>query len=91
MAVCPDGTVHGSVSGGCVEGAVYELAREVMTDGAPVLEHYGYSDDKAFAVGLTCGGELDVFVERVDRKSFPQLPGCRGRPQRTSSWSRHGG
>ncbi len=69
----PEGTVHGSVSGGCVEGAVYELAQEVMADGAPVLEHYGFSDTDAFAVGLTCGGELDVFVERVNRATFPEL------------------
>lgn len=73
MGVGPDGTVHGSVSGGCVEGAVYEIAREVVADGVPVLEHYGYSDDEAFAVGLTCGGELDVFVERFDRETFPQF------------------
>ncbi|RPF21792.1 XdhC family protein [Myceligenerans xiligouense] len=63
----------GSVSGGCVEGAVYDLASEVATTGTPVLERYGISDDDAFAVGLTCGGILDVFVERVDRTSFPDL------------------
>ncbi|WP_395656546.1 XdhC family protein [Nocardioides sp.] len=73
MGVTADGTVHGSVSGGCVEGAVYEIAREVLTDGVPVLEHYGYSDNEAFAVGLTCGGELDVFVERLDRGTFPHF------------------
>jgi xanthine dehydrogenase accessory factor len=73
MGVGPDGTVHGSVSGGCVEGAVYEIAREIVADGVPVLEHYGYSDDEAIAVGLTCGGELDVFVERLDRETFPHF------------------
>ncbi|MEP9362774.1 XdhC family protein [Nocardioides sp. CN2-186] len=73
MVVGPDGVVAGSVSGGCVEGAVYELAGEVITDGVSVLEHYGYSDSDAFAVGLTCGGELDVFVERISRDSFPEL------------------
>ncbi|PCK22055.1 XdhC family protein [Rhodococcus qingshengii] len=73
MVVGPEGTVYGSVSGGCVEGAVYELAREVIEGGEPVLEHYGYSDTDAFAVGLTCGGELDVFVERIDRNTFPEL------------------
>lgn len=73
MVVGPDGTVHGSVSGGCVEGAVYELAREVTADGVPVLEHYGFSNDDAFSVGLTCGGELDVFVERIDQETFPEL------------------
>ena len=65
--------VTGSVSGGCVEGAVYELALDVCRTGAPVYESYGVSDDDAFAVGLTCGGIIDVFVERVDRASFPEL------------------
>ena len=63
----------GSVSGGCVEGAVFDLASEVATTGKPELVRYGISDDDAFAVGLTCGGILDVFVERVDRESFPDL------------------
>src|SRR5437764_6586616 len=73
MLVGPDGTAVGSVSGGCVEGAVYELAEAVRSDRAPVLQRYGISDDDAFAVGLTCGGIIDVFVERVNRKSFPEL------------------
>lgn len=74
LVVAPDGAVAGSVSGGCVEGAVYDLATEVVADGAPVLQRYGISDDDAFAVGLTCGGILDVFVEPVSRLRFPQLP-----------------
>ncbi|MED5811094.1 XdhC family protein [Mycolicibacterium sp. 050232] len=73
MVVAPDGTVAGSVSGGCVEGAVYELATDVMTSGTPVLQRYGVSDDAAFEVGLTCGGILDVFVEPVSQKTFHQL------------------
>ncbi len=73
MLVGPDESAVGSVSGGCVEGAVYELAQAVVTSGEPVLERYGVSDDDAFAVGLTCGGILDVFVERVSRDSFPEL------------------
>jgi xanthine dehydrogenase accessory factor len=73
MLVGGDGSAHGSVSGGCVEGAVYDLAEQVVADGHPVLQRYGVSDDDAFAVGLTCGGILDVFVERVDRPSFPEL------------------
>lgn len=64
---------EGSVSGGCVEGAVYELAREVTASGTPVLRRYGVSDDDAFSVGLTCGGVLDVFVEPVSRAAFPEL------------------
>ncbi|RVW11600.1 XdhC/CoxI family protein [Prescottella agglutinans] len=73
MVVAPDGRVAGSVSGGCVEGAVYELASEVVATGDPVLERYGVSDEDAFAVGLTCGGILDVFVEPVSRRTFPDL------------------
>ena len=67
------GDVIGSVSGGCVEGAVYELATEVTESGQPVLQRYGFSDDDAFAVGLTCGGILDVFVEPVSKRTFPEL------------------
>jgi len=61
------------VSGGCVEGAVYDLAQEVLASGEPVLQRYGVSDDDAFAVGLTCGGILDVYVEKVSRETFPEL------------------
>jgi xanthine dehydrogenase accessory factor len=73
MVVAPDGSVSGSVSGGCVEGAVYELATDVARTGDPRLERYGVSDDDAFAVGLTCGGVIDVFVEAISRETFPQL------------------
>jgi xanthine dehydrogenase accessory factor len=73
MLVGPEGEAVGSVSGGCVEGAVYELARSVVASGEPVLQRYGISDDDAFAVGLTCGGILDVYVEKVDQDSFPEL------------------
>ncbi len=74
----------GSISGGCVEGAVYELASQVIETGVPVLETYGVSDDDAFAVGLTCGGILDVFVERVDKEQFAELGevGCCGAARR---------
>src|SRR6185312_8036797 len=73
MLVGPDESAVGSVSGGCVEGAVYELAQSVVEAGTPVLERYGVSDDDAFAVGLTCGGILDVFVEKVNQQTFPEL------------------
>src|SRR3954447_20909322 len=73
MLVGPDGTAVGSVSGGCVEGAVYDLGQEVVERGTPVLQRYGVSDDDAFAVGLTCGGILDVWVEKVSRETFPEL------------------
>ncbi|PPK70559.1 XdhC family protein [Actinokineospora auranticolor] len=73
MVVAADGTVAGSVSGGCVEGAVYEVGRDVLDTGRPVLQRYGVSDDDAFAVGLTCGGIIDIYVERVTREAFPEL------------------
>lgn len=65
VAVHPDGTVLGSVSGGCVEGAVVETCLTVLDGASPTLQTYGYSDDEAFAVGLTCGGTIHVFVEEV--------------------------
>ncbi|MFJ3026986.1 XdhC family protein [Streptomyces tendae] len=65
LAVDAEGTVVGSVSGGCVEGAVYELCRQALQDGETVLERFGYSDEDAFAVGLTCGGVIDVLVVPV--------------------------
>jgi xanthine dehydrogenase accessory factor len=73
MLVAADGTVTGSVSGGCVEGAVYELAQQVVEERTPVLQRYGITDDDAFAVGLTCGGIIDVYVEQVDSESMPEL------------------
>jgi xanthine dehydrogenase accessory factor len=73
MAVSADGEAVGSVSGGCVEGAVYELANEVRHSGRAVLQTYGVSDDDAFAVGLTCGGIIDILVEPVGHESFPEL------------------
>src|SRR5271165_3167877 len=78
MAVSAAGEVVGSVSGGCVEGAVYELATEVRATGQPVLRRYGISDDDAFAVGLTCGGIIDIFVEPVSRERFAELAGIAG-------------
>lgn len=73
MLLGPQGEAVGSVSGGCVEGAVYELAGEVVETGAPQLQRYGVSDDDALSVGLTCGGILDVLVESVSPESFPEL------------------
>ncbi|MGW3812518.1 XdhC family protein [Streptomyces sp. NPDC005046] len=65
LAVDSDGTAIGSVSGGCVEGAVYELCVQALEDGETVLERFGYSDDDAFAVGLTCGGVIDILITPV--------------------------
>ncbi|MGW1433273.1 XdhC family protein [Streptomyces sp. NPDC002431] len=65
LAVADDGTAVGSVSGGCVEGAVYELCVRALQDGRTVRERFGYDDEDAFAVGLTCGGVVDVLVTPV--------------------------
>lgn len=73
MIVRADGTVSGSVSGGCVESAVYALCEQVLDDGVPQLERFGFSDDEAFAAGLTCGGILDIFVERISIRMFAEL------------------
>ncbi len=66
MAVNEDGAVSGSVSGGCVEGAVVVEALEVIADGSRRMVTFGYSDDEAFAVGLTCGGTIHLFLETLD-------------------------
>ncbi|CAN3984156.1 XdhC family protein [Kitasatospora purpeofusca] len=73
LAVDADGEAIGSVSGGCVESAVYELCRAAIESGEPVLERFGYSDEDAFAVGLTCGGILDVFIQPVRPGADPAL------------------
>lgn len=71
LIVTPTGEVSGSVSGGCVEGAVYDVATQVLHDGIPQLLRYGFSDADAIEIGLTCGGIVEIFVQRVDRASAP--------------------
>ena len=66
MVVSDDGEVAGSVSGGCVEGAVVTEALEVLESGERKIVTFGYSDDEAFAVGLTCGGTIHLFIEPLD-------------------------
>ena len=66
LAVSASGKLCGSVSGGCVETDVYEAAREVLETGEPKLLSYGITDDEAWSVGLPCGGEIDVFVEKLE-------------------------
>ncbi|MFI9024176.1 XdhC family protein [Streptomyces sp. NPDC053560] len=73
LAVDSEGTVIGSVSGGCVEGAVYDLCTQALQDGTTVRERFGYSDEDAFAVGLTCGGVIEVLVTPV-RTDAPARP-----------------
>jgi xanthine dehydrogenase accessory factor len=76
MAVAENGEVLGSVSGGCVEGAVYELARSALANGEATLQRYGVSDDEAFEVGLTCGGTIDILVQPADHPSFADVLGA---------------
>jgi xanthine dehydrogenase accessory factor len=67
MAINDDSEVSGSVSGGCVEGAVVAEALDILEgDGKPRLCTFGYSDDEAFAVGLTCGGTIRIFIEPLN-------------------------
>lgn len=66
MAISDAGDMCGSVSGGCVEGAVFEEAQEVLASGAPKLVGYGVSNEEAWAVGLSCGGRIEIFIESVE-------------------------
>ena len=65
LVVTSSGRMEGSVSGGCIEGAVADVARQTMQTGAPQLLDFGISDDRAWEVGLACGGKLKVFVEKL--------------------------
>ena len=65
LVVTKSGKMQGSVSGGCVEGAVFETAMEVLDSGVPRLVKYGISDEMGWEVGLSCGGTIEVFVEPV--------------------------
>jgi xanthine dehydrogenase accessory factor len=66
LAVSEGGELAGSISGGCVEGDVAERAKDVLAGGEPVLVTYGIADEQAFEVGLPCGGEIDVWLERLE-------------------------
>ena len=66
LVIAADGAFEGSVSGGCVEGAVIHAAKEVIENGRPRLLEFGVTDDEAWAVGLACGGQIEIFVERVE-------------------------
>ncbi|MGX9965618.1 XdhC family protein [Roseomonas sp. F4] len=65
LVVTASGRMEGSVSGGCIEGAVADVARQTMQSGVPQLLDFGISDDRAWEVGLACGGKLKVFVEKL--------------------------
>ncbi len=66
LAVAEDGAFVGSVSGGCVEGAVIQVAREVITGGEPRILSFGVANETAWEVGLACGGNIRIFVERIE-------------------------
>jgi xanthine dehydrogenase accessory factor len=66
MAISQHGEISGAVSGGCVEGAVVEVAEEILSGGEPRLLHFGIADEEAWDVGLPCGGEISVWVERYE-------------------------
>src|SRR6185503_17004845 len=73
MAITPDGKITGSVSGGCVEGAVFETGVDVLKTGTPQLLHFGVADETAWEVGLACGGSIDIFVKPLDTEFFKAL------------------
>jgi xanthine dehydrogenase accessory factor len=73
MALTPDGKITGSVSGGCVEGAVFEAGVEVLQSNRPQLLHFGVADETAWEVGLACGGSIDIFVKPLDGEFFEAL------------------
>src|SRR6185503_4059142 len=73
MALTPDGKITGSVSGGCVEGAVFEAGVQVLKSNTPQLLHFGVADETAWEVGLACGGSIDIFVKPLDPEFFEAL------------------
>ena len=73
MALTLDGKIAGSVSGGCVEGAVFEAGVDVLKTGRPQLLHYGVADETAWEVGLACGGSIDIFVKPLDEDFFKEV------------------
>src|SRR6266542_1459084 len=73
MAITPDGRITGSVSGGCVEGAVFDTGVEVLKSNRPQLLHFGIADETAWEVGLACGGSIDIFVQPLDSEFFKSL------------------
>lgn len=73
MALTPDGKITGSVSGGCVEGAVFDTGVEVLKSNRPQLLHFGVADETAWEVGLACGGSIDIFVKPLDAELFKPL------------------
>jgi xanthine dehydrogenase accessory factor len=86
MVVNEKGEMAGSISGGCVEGVVVEASLEVIHTGLPRLLHFGVSDEKAWEVGLACGGEIEVFVRCLDEKTFKEIQAGRRRGLNQTSY-----
>src|SRR5258708_24091270 len=84
MALTPAGNITGSVSGGCVEGAVYEEGVEALKSGAARLLHFGVADETAWEVGLACGGSIDVFVQPLAAEYYDQ---ARAAPQGNTAFA----
>jgi xanthine/CO dehydrogenase XdhC/CoxF family maturation factor len=76
MTCTPAGDIAGSVSGGCIEGAVYEEARKVLRHGRPKLIEYGVTDESAWEIGLACGGTIQVWVESLAPEVYTTLKQC---------------
>ena len=76
MAMTPEGNISGSVSGGCVEAAVYQAGVDTLKTGRPQLLHFGVADETAWEVGLACGGSIEVFVESLEESFFQTLSAC---------------
>lgn len=91
MAHTADGQITGSVSGGCVEGAVYEAGLQVLDIGTPQLLHFGVADETAWDVGLACGGTIEVFVEALDLSIFNFIHGLLNRDEPFSTVTVIGG
>ncbi len=73
MALTADGRISGSVSGGCVEGAVIEAGLVTIETGKPQLLHFGVADETAWDVGLACGGNIDIFVDSLDQSTYEMM------------------
>src|SRR5437764_11256466 len=79
MAISEQGEISGAVSGGCVEGAVVEIAEQVLRGAPPRLQHFGIADSDAWDVGLPCGGEIDVWVQAYEPGRFVEIARAGGR------------
>ena len=87
MVVAQDGTFEGSVSGGCVEGEVIAEAEDILASGKPKTLDFGVADETAWQVGLPCGGQIRVFVERLEKAAACRSSSARSMPAPAAGWS----